>query len=94
MDKKEAYIKFIEAKIYLDERDGGCNYANDLRRKYPEYVDLINVSDVFRRIVNYRVKKYGTSRIGYSGWNDLSFKEKAKRAMYRKKNKKWRNTRC
>lgn len=52
----ESYKNFLEAKIYLEERDGGCNYANDLRRKYPEYVDLVNITDIYRRIVNYRVK--------------------------------------
>jgi len=96
MDKKDSYIKFIEAKLYLAERDGGCNYANDLRRKYPEYVDLVNISDVFRRIVNYRVKKYGTSRIGYSCWDDLTYDEKI-RASINSNNRKYRkrrNTRC
>lgn len=60
------YKNFIEAKIYLDEKDGNCNYTNDLRRKYPEYLGLVDFAKVYRRIVNYRIKKYGTSKIGCS----------------------------
>ena len=89
------YKKFIEAKMYLDERDGSCNYANDLRRKYPEYVDLVNISDVFRRIVNYRVKKYGTSRIGYTEWDLATYEEKMKAATnFRNRKRRRRNTGC
>lgn len=92
----ESYKNFLEAKIYLEERDGGCNYANDLRRKYPEYVGLVNITDIYRRIVNYRVKKYGNSRIGYSEWDDLPFEEKMKKVESRNKNKKAnrRNAKC
>lgn len=84
------YKKFIEAKMYLDERDGSCNYANDLRRKYPEYVGLINIADVYRRIVNYRIKKYGTSRIGYTDWDLSTYDEKMK-VLYAKKQRQRRN---
>ena len=95
MDKKEAYIKFIEAKMYLDERDGSCNYANDLRRKYPEFVGVVNIADVYRRIVNYRVKKYGTSRIGYTEWDLSTYEEKMKAATnFRNRKRRRRNTRC
>ena len=86
------YKKFLEAKVYIDERDGGCNYANDLRRKYPEYVGVLNITDIFRRIVNYRVKKYGTSRIGYSCWDDPTYEEKMRNINNRKY--KRRKTRC
>lgn len=84
------YKNFLEAKIYLENRDGTINYANDLRRKYPEYVGLLNFADIYRRIVNYRVKKYGTSRIGYSSWDDVSSIEK-RRFLTNKKNnqKRW-----
>lgn len=84
------YKKFIEAKMYLDERDGSCNYANDLRRKYPEYVGLINIADVYRRIVNYRIKKYGTSRIGYTDWDLSTYDEKIK-VLHAKKQRQRRN---
>lgn len=85
----ENYKNFLEAKIFVEEKDGGCNYANDLRRKYPEYTGLLNFTDIYRRIVNYRVKKYGTSRIGYSSWDDVSALEK-KRFLTNKKNKQKR----
>ena len=41
-----------ETKIYLAERDGSCNYANDLRRKYPELLGLVDISKIFIKIVN------------------------------------------
>lgn len=78
MDKNILYKNYLETKIYLDERDGGLNYANDLRRKYPEYVDVLDISKIFIRIVNYRVKKYGTSRIGYSDWDNATYEEHIK----------------
>ena len=62
----ENYIKFIEAKIYIEEKDGTCIYTNDLRRKYPEYIEIVDFAKIYRRIVNYRIKKYGTSKIGCS----------------------------
>lgn len=85
------YKNFLEAKIYIDNRDGSINYANDLRRKYPEYVGLLNFADIYRRIVNYRVKKYGTSRIGYSCWDDVSSMEKTRYIKNKKiKQKRWK----
>ena len=62
MDKNILYKNYLETKIYLTERDGSCNYANDLRRKYPELLNVVDISKIFIKIVNYRVKKYGTSR--------------------------------
>lgn len=84
------YKNFLEAKIYLENRDGAINYANDLRRKYPEYVGILNFADIYRRIVNYRVKKYGTSRIGYSCWDDPTIYQMTKNAYHRKLNRKRR----
>lgn len=78
MDKNILYKNYLETKIYLAERDGSCNYANDLRRKYPEYINLVDISKIFIKIVNYRVKKYGTSRIGYSDWDGATYEEKLK----------------
>ena len=89
MNNVEFKIKYLEEKIYQDEKDGGCNYANDLRRKYPEYIDLVDISKIFIRIVNYRVKKYGTSRIGYSSWDDTTYDEvlkEHKRRYFKKRN--------
>lgn len=78
MDKSILYKNYLETKIYLDERDGSCNYANDLRRKYQELIDLVDISKIFIKIVNYRVKKYGTSRIGYTDWDNATYEEHIK----------------
>ena len=71
MDKQKLMKEFLETKIYLDERDGICNFANDLRRKYPDLIGLVDFAKIYRKIVNYRIKKYGTSVIGYTQFVDV-----------------------
>lgn len=86
MNKEKLMKEFLETKIYLDERDGTCNFSNDLRRKYPELIGVVDFANIYRRIVNYRIKKYGTSIIGYSQTNNIyDFEMEALRDLKEKK---------
>lgn len=62
-DRAEFLIKLIENIIFTNEKDIGINNVNQLRLKY-NYLGLdLDYTNIYRRIVNYRVKKYGTSKI-------------------------------
>ena len=74
MDKEKLLKEFMETKIYLDERDGTCNFSNDLRRKYPEYIGILDFANIYRRIVNYRIAVFGTSTL----FNPASYTYKTK----------------
>lgn len=90
-DKQQLLKNYLEAKIYIDERDGGLNYANDLRRKYPEYLGLVDFTKIYIKITKYRCKRYGTSRLGYSDWDITTIEEKQRYKNNKKnKQKRWR----
>lgn len=58
MNKEEFRRKLIEQQIF-DELKECCISNNYLRKKY-QGLD-IDFNKVYRRIINYRVKKYGSS---------------------------------
>lgn len=61
--KEQFRIKLIEQIIYDNEKDIGINTVNELRLKY-NYLNLdLDYSSIYRKIVNYRIKNYGTSRL-------------------------------
>lgn len=91
VDKKQLLKNYLEAKIYMEERDGGLNYANDLRRKYPEYLDLVDFTKIYIKITKYRCKRYGQSRLGYSDWDITTAKEKQRyKHTKREQQSRWR----
>lgn len=53
---KEAQIRKIENDIYEENKDSAVR-TNYLQRKYQ--LDGINIPDIYRRIVNYQIKRYG-----------------------------------
>lgn len=63
MDQVEFRNKFIEQAIFENEKDVGVNTCNQLRLKY-NYLKLdLDYTSIYRKIVNYRIAKYGTSRL-------------------------------
>lgn len=59
MGLEEFKKKILEEKIFNELKDSYIKNIDTMRRMYKDYdVDLTNV---YRRIVNYQVKKYGQS---------------------------------
>ena len=59
MNREDFKKKLIESQIFNELKDSAITGANYLRNKY-EGAD-IDYSRLYRRIVNYQVKKYGHS---------------------------------
>lgn len=61
-EKDILYKKYLEAKIYMDERDNpDCTSSNWLRQHYPEYLYILDITNIYRKIANYRIRVYGNS---------------------------------
>lgn len=62
MDGKEEFTKlFLEEKVFNELKD---DYFGGIKHMKSMYKDLpIDYDAVYRRIINYRIKKYGTSFI-------------------------------
>lgn len=74
MDQVEFRNKFIEQAIFENEKDVGVNTCNQLRLKY-NYLELdLDYTSIYRKIVNYRIAKYGTSRLA----EEYKFEQKIK----------------
>lgn len=59
---KDTFIKeFYEQKIFNEMKDIYFGGVRELKRRYGE-LD-INYSDIYRKIINYRIKRYGTAYI-------------------------------
>lgn len=65
LTREQFKIKLIETKIYEELKDVLFVTAGLIRVKYPEYEGLIDYGRVYRRIVKYRIKTYGTSMTSY-----------------------------
>lgn len=61
LTKEQFKIKLIETKIYEELKDVLFVTASLIRVKYPEYEGLIDYGRIYKRIVDYRIKTYGTS---------------------------------
>ena len=63
MNQVLSIIELIEEIIFYNEKDIGVNTVNQLRLKYNDCGYDLDYSSIYRRIVNYRIAKYGTSRL-------------------------------
>ncbi len=63
MNQVEFKKKLIEELIFFDEKDIGVNTINQLRLKYNCLGFDLDYSTIYRKIVNYRINKYGCSRL-------------------------------
>ena len=64
MDDKEYFIKqYYEQVMFNELKDRPFDTLNYIRRKYPDYDTKYNVdySMVYKKIMDYRIKRYGTS---------------------------------
>lgn len=59
MTKEEFIIRLIEQQIFDELKDGYFSGINYIRMKYEG--SGIDFSRLYRRIVNYRIREYGTS---------------------------------
>ncbi len=66
MDKEEFKIKLIESQIYEELKDSPFPGLKYLQGKYQGL--KIDISKVYRKIVNYQVKKYGESLTSRRYW--------------------------
>ena len=59
MKKEELLKKYNEVRIFNELKDVYFEGINDMKRRYRN-VD-VDFYSIYRRIINYRIKKYGTS---------------------------------
>lgn len=71
-------IKLIEQQIYEELKDSFFPGINYIKEKYQG--SNINISQVYRKIVNYQIKKYGESRTSKKYW--ALYNKKKKRSNY------------
>lgn len=91
MNKDDFKKQLLETQIYNELKDSAITGANYIRNKW-EGLD-IDYSKVYRKIVNYQVKKYGASlTIASKKYTGIS-KEEAKQITIRRNHRKayWRN---
>lgn len=78
MDSKDFTKEYYEAKIFNELKDTSFAGINDIKKKYPNLdIDYYNV---YRKILNYRIKKYGTSFISAPDNQIISRVEACKRS--------------
>ena len=63
MNQVEFNKQLIETLIFFEEKDIGINTINQLRLKYNCLGIDLDYSAIYRKIVNYRINRYGTSRL-------------------------------
>lgn len=61
---KQAQLRQIENDIYEEHKDSAVR-TNYLLGKYQ--IDGINIPDVYRRIVNYQIRRYGSQLVMSTG---------------------------
>lgn len=66
MEREVFKIKLLELQIYEELKDAPFPGINYLKKKY-EGLDL-DLSKIYRKIVNYQVKKYGESFTSKKYW--------------------------
>lgn len=65
LSKEQFKKKMIEKKIYDELKDKLFVTATILRAMYPEYEGIVDFGNIYKKIVEYRIKKYGTSMTSY-----------------------------
>lgn len=91
MDKEEFKKRLIETQIFNELKDCHFSGANYIKNKW-QGLD-IDYSRVYRRIVNYQVKTYGSSLTFRSDRKNGISKEEAHKVTIRRNHRKayWRN---
>ena len=87
MENKEDFVKkVLEEKIFEELKDDYFGGIKDIKNRYKDYP--IDHDEVYRRIINYRIKRYGTSFISKPA-NDyhISSEEYARRSERRRQAK-------
>lgn len=82
MDKEEFKRKLIENQIFNELKDCHFSGAKYIQNKW-DGLD-IDYSRVYRRIINYQVKKYGESLTYRSSFKNGMSKEEARKVTIRK----------
>lgn len=59
MDNKSFTKTYYETKIFNELKDIFFVGVNDMKKRYPD-LD-VDYYDIYRRILNYRIEKYGSS---------------------------------
>lgn len=63
---REQFIKkTYEEMIFNEVKDKLFVTATILRAMYPEYEGIVDFGNIYKKIVEYRIKKYGTSMTSY-----------------------------
>lgn len=63
---REQFIKKTYEEIIFNEvKDKFYVTAPILRAMYPEYEGIVDFSNIYKKIVEYRIKTYGTSSTSY-----------------------------
>ena len=66
MNSKEEFIqRVLEEKVFAELKDNYFGGIKDIKYKYRDY--NIDFDRVYRRIINYRIDKYGTSFVSKPG---------------------------
>ena len=92
MDREEFKRRLLEEQIFEELKDGYFGGINYIRCKYEG--SGIDFSRVYRRIINYRIEKFGTSSLPSPKMYSIKSRKEAKRLSlnaYARK-KYWRKT--